>query len=327
MGAKHRKNRSPQNSLDKRKPQQEDVHESGVSKLGHVVAIIMGIIVILALLLLVYGDELTQSFKKNSVSSGEAVYDSKTGKSKLKEDKELIATEVASYPHDKKAFTQGLVLLNGYLYESTGMYGESEFRKVDIETGKVLKSYKLPDKYFGEGLTYVSETERFYQLTWREGVMFEFDKDMNLIKEYTNLPATKTKELWGICNNGTHFFVTDGSHYVYVWTMTEPIKVLSRIAVFDTKARAVNRLNEVECISKPGTYPDVFANVWYSDTIHLIDLVTANVKKSYDMSALHKRKNQHDVLNGIAVNDDLSTMYITGKLWPTMHEFSMKEKK
>eukprot|EP01060_Flectonema_neradi_P035901 TRINITY_DN6720_c0_g1_i1.p1 TRINITY_DN6720_c0_g1~~TRINITY_DN6720_c0_g1_i1.p1 ORF type:complete len:330 (+),score=55.62 TRINITY_DN6720_c0_g1_i1:43-1032(+) len=326
MGAKHRKNRSPQGSAEKRKLPTESSETSGIGSLGNIVGLIIGGLFLLAAGLFVYGDQLAKKTGSKAATKpqGEAVYNSDTGKSQMRDDVALEATEIAKYHHDPKAFTQGLLLLDGYLYESTGMYGESEFRKVEIETGKVVKSYKLDDKLFGEGLTYVPETERFYQLTWKEGVMLEFDKEMNLVKSHTNLPSTKTRELWGICNNGTHFFVSDGSHNIYVWTISD-LQPVTRIAVFDTKGRKVTKLNELECVSKQGTYPDIFVNIWYSDIIHRVDLVTATVIKSYDMSALHTRRNQHDVLNGIALSDDLSQMYITGKWWPTMHLFSMKE--
>jgi len=214
-----------------------------------------------------------------------------------------------AYPHDPEAFTQGLLLHNGTLYESTGRYGVSDLRAVERDTGRVLRSTPLSTTYFGEGLALVGE--RLIQLTLREHVAFEYD--LSTFRRVGEL--TYTTPGWGLCYDGTRIVMSDGSDTLY---FRDPVTfaVTGRISV-TLNGRPSTALNELECVGDA-----VFANVWQTDTIVKIDPHTGAVTAIINASGLltPAERAHANVLNGIAYDAHRDTFLITGKLWPKLFE-------
>lgn len=223
----------------------------------------------------------------------------------------VAVQQVRSYPHDSTAFTQGLVWLNGRLYESTGRYGESSLRIVELETGRVVQKVDLAQTYFAEGLAAVGNT--LYQLTWKESVAFKYDAE-------TLRPAGQvsyTGEAWGLASDGQRLIVSDGSSYL---TFVDPasFQVDTTIRVTDA-GQPVDQLNELEWVRG-----EVWANVWHSSKIVRIDPQTGRVKGRLDLSALVPAvRDPEGVLNGIAYDPQANRLLVTGKLWPRLYEISV----
>jgi glutamine cyclotransferase len=227
---------------------------------------------------------------------------------------------VGEYPHDGTAFTEGLEYKDGFLYESTGNYGISDVRKVDIKTGKVIASKKMDARYFGEGLTLLNG--KIYQLTYREGKGFVYD--LNTLKE-ENTFAFNTPEGWGMANNGAHLIFDDGGnilHFMDPATFTE----VKQLAVTDEHG-PVKYLNELELIKGY-----IYANQWQTDYILKIDTTTGRVVGRADLSNLRQRtgippitgrRDGPDVLNGIAYDAAGNRIFITGKNWPKLLEIKL----
>ena len=218
----------------------------------------------------------------------------------------------ASYPHDPAAFTQGLVYHGGRLYESTGRYGESSLREVELTTGSVLRRVELADEYFGEGLALLDD--RLYQLTWREQIGFVYG--------VSDLRQTGTfayqGEGWGLTTDGTSLILSDGSSALR-FIHPETFAVRHTIVVSDGGA-AVTQLNELEWVDG-----EIWANVWRTDRIARIDPLTGRVTAWLDLSALVPTELRGDadaVLNGIARDADGDRIFVTGKLWPVLHEIA-----
>ncbi len=216
---------------------------------------------------------------------------------------------VAEYPHDTSAYTQGLLWKDGMLYESTGKYGRSELRKVDLESGRVRLRHHLDDSYFAEGLARVGK--RLFQLTWEEEVAFVYD-----LRTFEPLGTLSYRgEGWGLCFDGERLFMSNGSDTLLV---REPQQFL----VVDRKrvtqgARRVLNLNELECVGG-----SVWANIWNTDRIVRIDPEDGRVTAVVDASDLHAARDGsgEDVLNGIAYIPDRRTFLLTGKNWPRIFE-------
>lgn len=227
---------------------------------------------------------------------------------------------VKEYPHDPTAFTEGLEFKDGFLYESTGNYGMSDVRKVDLETGKVLRSKKMDGRYFGEGLTILNG--KMYQLTYREGKGFVYD--FNTLKEEKTF-AFNAPEGWGMINNGTNLIFDDGSNMLH-FIDPATFKEVKRLAVTDEHG-PVNNINELELING-----FIYANVWQTDWILKIDTATGHVVGRADLSNLRQRigipplsgrPNAPDVLNGIAYDAKGNRIFITGKNWPKLLEIKL----
>ncbi len=218
-----------------------------------------------------------------------------------------------SYPHDIRAFTQGLVYHEGFLYESTGQYGQSTLRKVDLETGVVLRSLSLDRELFGEGLCV--HDGRLYQLTWKSRVGFIYD-----IESFRMLSRVHYQtEGWGLTSDGTDLIKSDGSHILY-YLDPQYFSETGRIEVFDHNGR-VDGLNELEYID--GT---VYANVFGTDEIVMVELKTGRVTGIIDLTGLLDRRYHHpnlDVLNGIAYDHDNDRLFVTGKNWPRLFEIEI----
>jgi len=245
-------------------------------------------------------------------------------------------------PHAKDAFTQGLTLYNGYLYEGTGLHGSSELRKLYPENpSRVIQSYTLPSNYFGEGIShYVDKNDgssRFIQLTWKEKTGFIYNADtMELIDDFQY--DTVTGEGWGITflSESCEFVVSDGSKYLIFWDCVT-FQETKRIEVTyykDNKKLPISMINELEVIKIKNKDSDerfsyaILANVWFQDLILLIDPHSGNVMKIYDFRSLYPRRmdgaNADVVFNGISISNDADdTIYVTGKLWPHMYKVKL----
>lgn len=217
------------------------------------------------------------------------------------------------YPHDAEAFTQGLVFLDGYLYEGTGLWGQSELRKVELETGEVLQRYKLPDEYFGEGIAIVDE--RIMQLTWLDRTGFIYDKEtFRLIGNFSY-----STEGWGLTYDGTHLVMSDGSSTLYFLNPTS-FEVTRQIEVKDGDS-TVTYLNELEYING-----DIFANIWLEQKIAIINPQTGQVKGWIDLTEIYQPNNPEAVLNGIAYDAQNNRLFVTGKNWPNIYEIKLTSK-
>ncbi|MFS8100028.1 glutaminyl-peptide cyclotransferase [Lentzea alba] len=208
-------------------------------------------------------------------------------------------------PHDTSAFTQGLELVDGVLYEGTGLEGQSTMRALDPSSGNVQKKVDLPPDFFGEGITVVGDT--IWQITWRNGVAIERDrKTLDEIRR-----VSYDGEGWGICDDGQRLVMSDGSAKL---TFRDPktFKETGSVQV-SRDGQPVAQLNELECVGGK-----VWANVWKSDEIIRIDPTNGQVVNSYDLASLKPSGEEVDVLNGIAHIPGTNEFLVTGKNWPTI---------
>lgn len=216
---------------------------------------------------------------------------------------------INTFPHDRKAYTQGLVFEDGILYEGTGGYGSSAITKVEMESGRLLKEYRLPARYFGEGITLLKDT--LIQLTWRSNIGFVYDRDsFNLLRDFS-YPT----EGWGITHDQARIIMSDGTANLY-FLNPENFETTGYLEVHDTSG-PVNRINELEYINGK-----IFANVWGTDNIVIIDPGDGSVTGWIDMSGLLDQSyyTSVDILNGIAYDAARARIIVTGKLWPLLFE-------
>lgn len=221
---------------------------------------------------------------------------------------------VNRFPHDPAAFTQGLVYHDGFLFESTGLYGRSSVRKVSIESGNVVNKRNLARRYFGEGLALRGNT--LVQLTWRERKAFAYNLD-----DFTETTRFALKgEGWGLTFDGSHFIQSDGSstlRFLDPGTFRERY----RLTVRDDN-RPVAMLNELEMVRG-----EIFANILGSDRIARIDPATGNVIGWLDLRPLREKTvswHRAADLNGIAYDPDSNRLFITGKRWPWLFELALE---
>ncbi len=221
---------------------------------------------------------------------------------------------VREYPHDPTAFTQGLVYADGVLYEGTGLKGESTLRKVDLETGMVLKQIALDAMHFGEGIAIVDD--RIYQITWQTQAAFVYDRET--LKPLTTL--SYPTEGWGLATDGEQLIMSDGTNRLF-FREPDTFKALNRVAVCDGN-QPVPDLNELEYVDG-----EIWANVWQSDRIARIDPQTGRVTGWIDLSGLLPEEESEgqavDVLNGIAYDAGTGRIFVTGKLWPKLFEIEL----
>lgn len=216
---------------------------------------------------------------------------------------------VRSYPHDRQAFTQGLVYLEGFLYEGTGLNGQSAIRKVKLESGEVLQQRRLDDKYFGEGIAVWGKT--IVQLTWQSEVGFVYD-----LASFEPIRTFRfTGEGWGLTHDGKRLIMSDGTPTL---RFLDPVtfKETGRLTV-KYRGVPVDDLNELEIVKG-----EIFANVWQSQRIARISPETGQVTGWIDLSGLLSPSEAIgvDVMNGIAYDPKGDRLFVTGKLWPRVFE-------
>ena len=217
------------------------------------------------------------------------------------------------YPHDREAFTQGLVYRDGVLYESTGLKGRSSLRKVRLETGEVLQQSKVDNRYFAEGLT--DWGNRLVQLTWETNIGFVYD-----LKSFKPLRTfSYATEGWGLARDDRRLIMSDGSPNL---TFLDPatFQPTGRITVKDGEM-PVEDLNELEFIDG-----EVYANVWTTDRIAIIAPATGRVTGWINLAGLMPRGSTSGdaVLNGIAYDAQRKRLFVTGKLWPRLFEIRVR---
>lgn len=219
---------------------------------------------------------------------------------------------LAEYPHDTKAFTQGLEIYNNYLFEGTGLYGKSSLRKVEIQSGKVLRKINLNKKYFGEGITILDD--KIYQLSWKENTAFVYDLNFNLLNTFKY-----QGEGWGLTNDGQQLIMSNGSEYIYFRDpATFQINKKIKVEINDQNLKNINELEYLNGF--------IYANIWQNDHIIKIDAENGVVKAYLDLSNIldQKYKNNVDVLNGIAYDPKTESFLVTGKLWPKIYRIKLK---
>ncbi|MDR3566658.1 MAG: glutaminyl-peptide cyclotransferase [Syntrophobacteraceae bacterium] len=223
-------------------------------------------------------------------------------------------TVIGTYPHDPRAFTQGLVFFDGFLYESTGLNGRSSLRKVALKTGCVLKEYDLPDQYFAEGLALWGGS--LIQLTWKSGKAFQYGLKSFAIEREFRYPG----EGWGLTDDKKRLIMSNGSSKI---SFIDPKTfAVERVTPVLDGGRPVRLLNELEYIKG-----EIFANVWHDDSIAVISPKSGEVTGWLDFSALRSRLPPSAMdLNGIAYDPKDDRIFITGKLWPLLFEIKLSKR-
>jgi glutamine cyclotransferase len=217
---------------------------------------------------------------------------------------------VHTYPHDQHAYTQGLFYLDGHLYESTGLNGQSSLRMEDLETGRILQLQDVPAKYFAEGLAPWGST--LIQLTWQGHVALVYDRAT--FRFLHTLPYDG--EGWGLTADDKEMILSDGTATLRFLDPTT-FKVLRRVTVRD-HGLPVTQLNELEFVQG-----EIYANIWHSDRIARIAPATGKVLGFVDLTGLlpqSERSSPEAVLNGIAYDPVHDRLFVTGKLWPKLFE-------
>lgn len=220
---------------------------------------------------------------------------------------------IRTYPHDPRAFTQGLVYDAGELFEGTGIRGQSTLRRVELETGQVRQQHALPAQYFGEGIAVFGD--EIIQLTWQSHLGFVYDKASFKLRKQFSYPT----EGWGITYDGSRLIMSDGTSNLY-FLDPETLAETDRIEVHDEQGPVI-RLNELEYIQG-----EVFANVWQTNRIARIDPLTGRVRAWIDLTGLLSsadRQQRVDVLNGIAYDAENDRLFVTGKWWPNVFEIQI----
>jgi glutamine cyclotransferase len=218
-----------------------------------------------------------------------------------------------AYPHDRNAYTQGLVFENGVLYEGTGRFGHSALCRVELETGEVLQIHELPAQFFGEGITICEN--KIIQLTWRSNVGFVYDKDSFELLQGFNYST----EGWGITHDGKRLIMSDGTSTLY-FLDPQTFEEIGQLGVFDDDG-PVNRLNELEYVQG-----EIYANVWQTNRIARIAPGTGQVTGWIKLGGLLSAEDRSEpvsVLNGIAYDAKNDRLFVTGKLWPKLFEIEL----
>lgn len=227
-----------------------------------------------------------------------------------------------TYPHDSKAYTQGLEFLGDTLYEGTGQYKQSSLRKVDYKTGEVLQKINLSDRVFGEGISILDG--KIYQLTWRSGYGFVYD--LETFEELDKFSFNNSAEGWGLCNDGKQFYKSDGTDKIWLLE-PETMKELSYIQ--PTTHKGTNKqLNELEWVNGK-----IYANTYQRDGVAIINPKNGAIEAIIDFRDLKEQINKpadfdelNYVFNGIALHPETGNLFVTGKNWDKLFEVEIFEK-
>jgi len=221
---------------------------------------------------------------------------------------------VHTYPHDPRAFTQGLLYVDGHLYESTGLRGQSSIRMLDLNTGRVLQRYDLPADYFGEGLTDWGST--LVQLTWQAHKGFVYDRfSFALLRTFSY-----AGEGWGLTHDDKQLIMSDGTSYLR-FLDPKSFRETRRIHVTTENGQEIPDLNELEYVRG-----EIYANIWHSDRIARISPKTGKLLGWIDLNGSRDPStaaNPDAVLNGIAYDANENRLFVTGKLWPKLYEIKV----
>jgi glutaminyl-peptide cyclotransferase len=240
-----------------------------------------------------------------------------TQTTKTNEPANISYSVVNIYPHDTSSFTEGLQWHDGYLYESTGMEGESRLMKVNLKDGKAAKKIDLDKSLFGEGVTVLNN--KIYQLTWKNNKAFVYDlPSFKKLKEFT-----WDFDGWGMTTDGKNLIITTGGNNLY-FVDPETFKILNTVSVFSNYG-PLGEINELEYVDGK-----IYANVWQSDYIVRINPETGSVEARIDFADILKKTGKEitpntDVLNGIAYNATTKTFFVTGKRWPALYEVKLNQ--
>lgn len=282
-------------------------------------------------LLEINANQLTISALKlgNKVLKASFMYDGKTVeitkklKVLAKNAPELYTyTIINEYPHDNEAFTQGLEFHNDTLYEATGKKGRSFLRSLDYETGKILQQVDLEDTFFGEGITILND--KIYQLTWQSKIGFIYDRKQ--MKKLDNFHYGKSTEGWGLANDGTVLFKSDGTEKI--WLLNPETLVEESYIETVTNSSIFNETNELEYVDGK-----LYANVWGKPGVMIIDANTGAIEGVVNFGGLSDKVTKtpnwsakENVLNGIAYHPERKTFFITGKEWDKLFEVQIHKK-
>jgi glutamine cyclotransferase len=220
---------------------------------------------------------------------------------------------VQVFPHDRGAFTEGLVFQGGFFYESTGLQGRSSLRRVEPETGQVLQLYTLAPEYFGEGIALYDN--KIAQLTWQSHIGFVYDKDSFDVTGTFRYPS----EGWGLTYDGTQLIMSDGTSTLH-FLDPETLQETGSVEVHDAGGPVV-QINELEYIRGL-----VYANIWQTDRIAEIDPQSGQVTAWIDLAGLLSPADMSqpvDVLNGIAYDSENDRLFVTGKFWPKLFQIEL----
>ncbi len=219
------------------------------------------------------------------------------------------------YPHDPTAFTQGLAFRNGYIYEGTGISGQSSIRKIELQTGKILNIQSLPAEHFGEGIAICGN--RLIQLTWQSHIGFVYDLQSFRLLEIFSYPT----EGWGITCDGNRLIMSDGTS-ILRFLDARTYKIVKQIEVHN-RGRSLVNINELEFVRG-----EIYANVWGMDYIIRISPRTGQVLGWIDLRDLYRyvgTDRNIDVLNGIAYDAKHDKLFVTGKYWPNLFEIKLEK--
>jgi glutamine cyclotransferase len=222
-------------------------------------------------------------------------------------------TVINSYPHDPEAFTQGLVYHDGRLYEGTGLRGRSTVRILELETGEITRIHHMPPEYFGEGITLHGDT--IIQVTWQSRIGFVYDRRSLQVLDTFEIST----EGWGLTHDGTSLILSDGTPTLR-FLNPETFQETRSVEVHDGD-EAVRLINELEYIEGV-----VYANIWKTDLIAVIDPHSGSVLNWLDLGELKEHiedRSSIDVLNGIAYDEESGHLFVTGKLWPLLFEIQL----
>jgi len=225
---------------------------------------------------------------------------------------------INEFPHDINAFTQGLEFYKDTLYESTGKKGMSSLRKIDFETGKILQQINLEETYFGEGITILND--KIYMLTWQSNIGFIYDT--KTFEKVDSFKYGKSKEGWGLANDGEKLFKSDGSEKIW-FLNPETLQEEGYIETVTNKS-VFNKTNELEYANGK-----IYANVWQKESMMIIDAKSGAIIGVINFGGLKDKVTKHenlDVLNGIAYHKVRGTFFVTGKNWDTLFEVSILKK-
>ena len=229
---------------------------------------------------------------------------------------------INSYPHDTKAYTQGLEYYNGFLYETTGRRGQSTLRKVELKTGKVLQKIDLDKKYFGEGMTILNN--KIYWLTWEAKKGFIYNLDT--FKQEGEFSYNNSKEGWGLTHNENEFIKSDGTNRI--WFLDKETQKEKRFIQAYNHKQSISQLNELELVNGK-----IYANYWQKPLIAIINPKNGIVEGIIDLRGLkaemektQKLEPNDDVLNGIAYDTENNRIFVTGKHWGKLFEIELIKK-